>query len=310
MTYSIVALDDTTGELGVAVQTHQMCVGSGVPWIEAGVGAIATQAMTNMSFGPMGLSLLRHGVGAERALQALVASDEGAPRRQVAMVDAGGRSAAWTGEACIPYAGHRLGHGFSVQANMMLKASVPDAMAETFESAQGTLAERMLAALQAGQAEGGDIRGMQSAALQIRGGARAKILGHPDWRPILDLRVDEHATPLDQLARLVRLRQADLTSRLGDQAMESGDKDTALIHWAQARAAAPELEELAFWQALTLADNTDDPDLAADILAPVLSRHPLRPQWIELIHRLARSGTIERPGAAEALLGKLGTTSA
>lgn len=305
MTYSIVARDETTGEIGVAVQTHQMCVGTGVPWVAEGVGAIATQALTNVDFGPMGLEMLRHNVGADRVIQALVASDKGASHRQVAAVDAEGRAAAWTGEDTIPEAGHRIGRGYCVQANMMVRATVPGAMAEAFESANGGLAERMWTALAAAQEQGGDLRGMQSAAILIRGGETARLLGIAPDRAVFDLRVDEHEDPLSELGRLIRLRRADLVSRAGDKALEAGDTPTALERWEAARRLAPELEEVAYWQALALADDGGDIEAGAALLAEMLAGVSNREAWIELIRRLGAGGYIERAGAAEALLARV-----
>lgn len=300
-TYSIVARDAETGELGVAVQTHQMGVGRVVPWLMPGVGAIATQSMSNVSFGPLGLALLREGRTAAQVIAALVASDDQAHRRQVACVDAHGAAAAHTGAGCIAEAGHHIGAGYSVQANMMTNPTVVAAMASAYESASGDLAARMLAAMAAAQAEGGDIRGMQSAALVVVSGDA----GAPVWSTRYDLRVDEHAEPLTELARLVRLRRAQLIDARGHEALETGDRDSALRLWAEARELAPELEEIAFWQAVTLADSHADIDAALAILRPMLAREPLRAQWIDLITRLGMVGLIEREDAAADLLGAL-----
>ncbi len=299
-TYSVVARDSKTGQLGVAVQTHQMCVGAVVPWLAPGVGAIATQSLANISFGPIGLAMLKAGVPAPKVIEALVASDDNAQVRQVAVVDAAGRVGAWTGSGCIPEAGHHIGEGYSVQANMMTASSVVPAMANAFERAEGDLAQRMLAALEAAQAEGGDIRGMQSAALKI-------VDGKPDpaWPYIYDLRVDEHDEPLRELARLVRLRHAQLVEQQGYEALEQGDRERALSAWAAARAEAPELEELVFWQAVTLADDAGDAQTGADLLRPVLRNDPRREHWLDLIARLQHCGLIKRSGAGDELLSLL-----
>lgn len=301
-TYSIVARDAETGQLGVAVQTHQMGVGRLVPWLLPGVGAVATQSLVNISFGPMALEMLREGVDAEHVIAALVASDEGANRRQVAVVDAQGHAAAWTGEGCIAEAGHYVGEGFSVQANMMTNATVVLAMASAYKRASGDLAARMLAALQAAEAEGGDIRGMQSAALVVVPGDKES----KTWSTDYDLRVDEHATPLNELARLVRLRHASLIDDAGYTALDEGRLEEALDHWAKARREAPELEELAFWQAVKLADQHSAVDVAASILRPVLSRNPRRAHWIDLIRRLQMCGLIESENAGNELIAALG----
>lgn len=305
MTYSIVARDASTGEIGAAVQTHQMCVGAGVPWVDESAGAVATQALTNVSYGPLGLEMLRQGMDAERVIKGLIASDEGASRRQVAVVDARGGTAAWTGKDCIPEAAHRTGDGYSVQANMMVSSRVPQAMAQAFESSTGGLAERMWEALAAAQAEGGDIRGTQSASLLIRGGATARLLGFAPGRAVFDLRVDEHHDPVEELGRLIRLRRGDLISRQGDKALEAGDKANALNLWAEARQMAPELEEIAFWQALALADDGEDIDGAAELLRDMLDGVPNRSAWVEVIRRLGAGGYIERRGVAEALIARV-----
>ncbi|MBN1562534.1 MAG: DUF1028 domain-containing protein [Anaerolineae bacterium] len=300
-TYSIVARDPETGQMGVAVQTHQMCVGWIVPWLLPGVGAIATQSLVNVSFGPVGLAMLREGIAAPQIIEGLIASDPMAHRRQVAVVDANGLVGAWTGDGCIPKAGHKMGNGYSVQANMMTNPTVPAAMADAYESASGDLGQRMLAALQAAQADGGDIRGMQSAAIKVVSGDASKH----DWETDYDLRVDEHATPVDELARLIRLRHAQLIEGKGYAALGDDKREEALKLWAEARATAPELEELAFWQATTLADEHNDVATAAEILRPALANDPLRAQWIDLITRLQMCGLLEREGTAEELIAAL-----
>ncbi len=300
-TYSIVARDAQTGQLGVAVQTHQMCVGSVVPWLIPGVGAVATQSLVNISFGPIALAMLGEGVPAPQVIAALVASDADAHRRQVAVVDATGRVGAWTGEGCIPEASHHIGEGYSVQANMMTNPSVVPAMAAAFESAGGDLAGRMLAALQAAQAEGGDIRGMQSAALRVVSGRRED----PFWRTDYDLHVDEHDDPVTELGRLVRLRHAQLLDQQGYKALEAGDRAQAMSLWAQACAEAPELEELPFWQAMALADDLADAEAGARLLRPALRDDPRREHWLDLALRLQACGLVKREGAASEVVERL-----
>ncbi|MEW6578519.1 MAG: DUF1028 domain-containing protein [Chloroflexota bacterium] len=300
-TYSIVARDAQTGQLGVAVQTHQMCVGSVVPWLIPGVGAVATQSLVNISFGPIALAMLGEGVPAPQVIAALVASDADAHRRQVAVVDATGRVGAWTGEGCIPEASHHIGEGYSVQANMMTNPSVVPAMAAAFESAGGDLAGRMLAALQAAQAEGGDIRGMQSAALRVVSGRRED----PFWRTDYDLHVDEHDDPVTELGRLVRLRHAQLLDQQGYEALEAGDRARAMSLWAQACAEAPELEELPFWQAMALADDLADAEAGARLLRPALRDDPRREHWLDLALRLQACGLVKREGAASEVVERL-----
>jgi uncharacterized Ntn-hydrolase superfamily protein len=301
-TYSIVARDPETGQLGVAVETHQISVGSIVPWLLPGIGAIATQSLVNISFGPIALTMLREGVPAPRIVDALVASDPDAHRRQLAVVDAKGNVGAWTGSGCIPEASHHIGAGYSVQANMMTNPTVVEAMAQAYETTSGDLAQRLIAALEAAQAEGGDIRGMQSTAIKIVSGDASK----PDWDRIYDLRVDEHENPVRELTRLVRLRRAQTLDEQGYQAFQQEQREQALTLWSQARSEAPELEEIPFWQALFLADMSADIQAAVEILRPALANHPRRAHWIDLIQRLQTCGLIERAGTADELIGALG----
>lgn len=300
-TYSIVAYDAEAQLFGVAVQTHQMGVGRLVPWLLPGYGAIATQSLVNISYGPIGLRMLREGWKAEDVLAGLTSGDPNAQRRQVACVDAEGRAAAFTGSGCIREAGHYVGEGYSVQANMMTRTTVIEAMRQAYETASGTLAERMMAALHAAQVEDGDIRGMQSAALKIVS-AQKNV---PDWSTVFDLRVDEHLSPLDELGRLLRLRQAQQVDERGYAALAAGDLGKALAEWAEARRLAPELEELAFWQAVSLADQRPSEDslrVAARILAGALERELRRDQWLDLLIRLEDCGLIARQGTAVELL--------
>jgi uncharacterized Ntn-hydrolase superfamily protein len=251
-TYSIVARDAGTGQFGVAVQTHWFAVGRRVPWASAGVGAVATQSSTNPSFGPRGLALLREGKSASEALEMLIASDEGRALRQVAIVDSQGRVAAWTGDLCIPAAGHQTGDGYSVQANLMLSDEVWPAMAAAFESATGSLAARMMTTLEAAQATGGDIRGRQSAAM---------IVVRPDeqegvWAErIVDLRVDDHPAPLSEMRRLLSVSEAYEHLSRGSAALGEGDLRTALSEYAEATRAYPGNPEIRFWQAVRLTNH-------------------------------------------------------
>jgi uncharacterized Ntn-hydrolase superfamily protein len=207
-TFSIVAYDPKTGDLGVAVQSKYFGVGSVVPWAKAGIGAVATQAQAKVGYGPDGLTLMEKGSEASAALAELRAKDNKAALRQVAMIDAKGRVAVHTGDECIPWAGHKTGEYFSVQGNLLAGEEVVTAMAVAFEKArasgEGELAEWMLAALEAAQAAGGDRRGQQSAALMV---ARAHAGPGGDNDRYIDLRVEDHATPIAELARLLRLHR-------------------------------------------------------------------------------------------------------
>ncbi len=301
-TYSIVARDPETGHFGGAVQTHQVGVGRIIPMMAAGYGVIASQADANVAFGPVALAMLREGVAAEDIVRALVASDPGHAQRQIGVVDGDGGAAAYTGDNCIRHAGHVVGDGYSIQANMMTNDTVIEAMRATFESAQGDLAQRMMAAMVAAQAEDGDIRGMQSAALKVVPGET----GGPSWESVYDLRVDEHTDPVGELGRLVTIRRAHLIDDRGYAALDAGDRERGLALFAEARQMAPDQEELAYWQAVTLADQHDDVATAAAILRPVLAGESRRVQWIDLTQRLVECGMIERAAAADALIAALG----
>ena len=282
-TYSIVALDQETGQLGVAVQSHWFSVGTVVPWAKAGVGAVATQAIAEPSYGPKGLALMEQGIPADEALQSLLAKDPGENARQVAMVDAQGNVGVHTGSRCISYASHRTGKSYSVQANIMAKPTVPAAMVQAFESTTGDLAERMLAALDAAEAEGGDLRGRQSAAMLV-------VSGEPtgdSWKDsIVDLEVADHKDPLGELRRLLRIRRAYRHAQKGDEYMEQNEMKMALQEYTAAAKFYPENPELPFWTAVTLAQ-TGELQKALPIFNDVFGRNKnLR----ELIPRIVRAG--------------------
>jgi uncharacterized Ntn-hydrolase superfamily protein len=251
-TYSIVARDPVTGEMGVAVQSHWFSVGSIVSWAEAGVGAIATQSLVNPALGQQGLALLKEGKTAQEALDELIAYDEGRDVRQLAIVDSKGRTAAWTGKRCIAEAGHNHGENFSCQANLMLNNTVWDAMATAFNSTKGPLAERMMAALEAAQSEGGDIRGKQSAAiLVVRGAATGNL-----WEDrVMDLRVEDHPEPLKELSRLIQVYRAYEHMNNGDLATEKNDMVTAMKEYEAAQQLFPDNAEMKFWTAVTMVNN-------------------------------------------------------
>jgi len=248
-TYSIVAREPATGQLGVAVQSHYFCVGGIVTWAEAGVGAVATQAIAEPAYGQRGLELMRAGIDAPAALAKLVADDPGRDIRQVAMVDSYGRVAAHTGSATIPEAGHIVGDGFSVQANMMLRSTVWAAMAEAYRSTAGDLADRLLAALDAAEAEGGDIRGRQSAALLI---VPAKSSGRTGTDKVFDIRVDDAKEPLAELRRLAGVSRAFEHMRLAQGALARGDLRTMNTEFEHAMLFGAGNPEIRFWKALAL----------------------------------------------------------
>lgn len=281
-TYSIVARDEATGEIGVAVQSHWFSVGTTVSWAEAGVGAVATQSFVNKSFGIRGLNLLRNGLTAQQALDSLLATDEGRDVRQVAIVDVRGNVAVHTGKSCIDYAGHIKGSHFSVQANMMLTNKVPQAMATSFEKNKSRpLAERMLLALEAAEGAGGDIRGKQSAALIVVPGTTK---GEPWNERTTDLRVDDHVLPLKELRRLYAVHIAYEHMNRGDLAVEKGDMQKAMEEYNAAMKIFPQNLEMQFWTAVTLANNKQL-EKALPMLKKIYAQDP---NWKELTRRLPK----------------------
>ena len=284
-TFSIVARDPNTGELGVAVQSHWFSVGPIVAWAEAGVGAIATQSFVDPSYGKNGLDLMRNGKSAPDTLKELLAKDEGREVRQVAMIDAQGRVEAWTGKNDIQAAGHIVGTNFSVQANLMLNDKVWPAMARAFENTRGDLAERMLAALDAAQAAGGDIRGRQSAALIV-------VTGKPTgqaWKDrTFDLRVDDSPEPLKELRRLVRLQRAYNHMNAGDLAVEKKDNEGALREYSAAERLVPDNAEMIYWHAVALV-NMGRVDDSLPLFRKVFA---MDRNWITLTPRLPKSGLL------------------
>ncbi|MGC9014967.1 MAG: DUF1028 domain-containing protein [Thermoproteota archaeon] len=248
-TYSIIAIDKEEGLMGVAVQSHWFSVGSVVPWAEAGVGVIATQSVAEMSYGTLGLLLMKNGKTPEQALNALRTIDPNPEVRQVAMLSADGKIAAYTGKNCIPEAGHIVGENFSAQANLMRSKEVWPAMASAFSKAKGNLVERMLAALEAAEYAGGDIRGRQSAAIVV---VRTKASSEPWKDKVVDLRVEDHPDPVRELKRLVRIHKAYEHANKGDELMAAGRVSEAMKEYEQASKEAPEIEELKFWQAVAM----------------------------------------------------------
>jgi uncharacterized Ntn-hydrolase superfamily protein len=279
VTYSIVARDKKTGELGVAVQSHYFQVGPVVPWALAGVGAVATQSRVNVSYGPLGLELMRAGLTAEQALKALTAGDPQAEVRQCAIVDATGNVAAHTGTKCIPAAGHHLGDGFSCQANLMEKDTVWAAMAEAYTSSDMPLAERMMDALDAAEAEGGDIRGKQSAAMLVVKGAST---GRSWEDRVVDLRVEDSPEPLRELRRLLKIRRAYEADQQADNLELAGDVAAANAHRIQALKLGPDIIELRFWAGLSIA-GSGDIDGGSKLIGDVVREDG---RWLETMRRL------------------------
>lgn len=277
-TYSIVAYDSATGQFGAAVQSHWFKVAD-VIWAEPGVGAVATQSLVDFAYGPLGLEMMRMGKTANQSMEALLVSDPQNGVRQVAMIDAQGNVATHTGDKCIAEAGHRGGVRYSVQANLMEKATVWDAMATAFENAKGDLAERMMAALEAAQEEGGDIRGKQSAAMIV-------VRGHPTGKPwedkLVDLRVDDSPEPLVELRRLLEINRAYDHMNAGDEAVAVGDFELAANEYEMSAKLAPGNPEIIFWHAVTLA-TVDKVDQSLPLFKQVFA---MDPNWRVLVPRL------------------------
>jgi len=268
-TYSIVARDPETGEMGVAVQSHWFSVGSIVTWGEAGVGVVATQSFVNPAFGPNGLELLKSGMTAEQVVNKLIEEDEGRDVRQLAIIDVNGNVKSYTGKNCIPGAGNIIGKNCSVQANLMLNDKIPGAMSKAFEESKGPLPERLIAALFAAQEAGGDIRGKQSACLLVvKGRSSGKV-----WEDrLIDLRVEDNPEPLKELSRLLKVHRAYDHMNAGDLAVEHGDMQLAMKEYSTAEEMFPDNEEMKFWHATSLV-NIGKLDEALPIFKEVFSKN-------------------------------------
>jgi uncharacterized Ntn-hydrolase superfamily protein len=297
-TFSIVARDAETGDMGVAVQSHWFSVGSDVTWAEAGVGAIATQSFIDPAYGPRGLELMRSGLDAKQALEALLLVDDGRDVRQVAFVDASGTVAAHTGAKCIEAAGNHVGDGYSVQANMMLNDEVVPTMAQAYETARGDLAERLMAALEAAQSVGGDIRGKQSAAMLI---VKAESSGRPWADRVLELRIEDHPSPIVELRRLLTVHRAYEHMNAGDVAVENGDLELAMAEYGRAAELLPGNLEVEYWAAVTLA-TSGRLDQALPMFREVFAADA---NWVELTKRLHKPGIIPDTPEGRALVEQI-----
>jgi uncharacterized Ntn-hydrolase superfamily protein len=274
-TYSIVARDPATGELGVAVQSHWFSVGSVVAWARPGVGAVATQSVAEVAHGPNALDRMQDGLDARAAVAAVLAADEQAQYRQLGVVDARGLAVSHTGASCIPHAGDAGGESFACQANMMAGDTVPEAMAGAYRAHQSDLAERLLAALDAGEAAGGDVRGRQSAALLV-----VPAAGEP-WRTRFDIRVEDHADPLGELRRLTRLARAYEMAGRADELAAEGAHEAATELYLGAAELAPEADELTFWAGLGLA--AENLGQGVELVRRAVA---VKPAWATLLERL------------------------
>ncbi len=285
-TYSVVARDPASGDFGVAVQSHWFNVGRIVPWARAGIGAVATQSMVEVSYGPKGLALMEAGSSASHTLSTLLAADEGRALRQVAMVDATGEVAVHTGESCIAEAGHLSGDGWSVQANIMRSDVVIPAMADAMGASTGDFADRLLAALVAAEATGGDLRGSQSASLLV--------VAEGTDEPRLDLRVDDHPDPVAELSRLLHVARAYDLMNEGDEALAAGDLAGAGRAYSAA-ARSSKNPEILFWQGLGLVESGE----SAAGMRSLRSAVEGNPDLGELLRRLPAAGLIDPTKAAE-----------
>ncbi len=297
-TFSIVARDPVTGEMAVGVQSHWFSVGTAVPWGEAGVGVVATQSFVNKSYGIKGLALMKQGKTAPEALKELLALDSGREVRQVAMIDVNGNVNSFTGKNCIDHAGNITGKNYSVQSNMMLTDKVCAAMSKAFEASEGKpLAERVMMALEAAQAAGGDIRGKQSAAILVVAG---KSNGQPWNEKLIDLRVDDNDKPLVELNRLLRLYRAYEHMDKGDLATEKNDMKLAMEEYGAAMKMFPKNLEMQYWTAITLATNKRVAE-AAVILQQIYKQDA---NWRELTRRLPKVNLLPVSAAELKLLTK------
>ena len=296
-TYSIVCYDSATGQIGAAVQSHYFRV-CDVIHAEPGIGAVASQAFSDNRYWATGLELLRSGKTAQESLDSLLAGDENREYRQVGIIDAHGMSAGRTGKNCLAEGGSNVGHHFATQASLMLKNTVWDAMAAAFEKTQGDLAERMMAALDTGQAEGGDMRGMQSAAMIVVDGKPAT---QPGEGRLVDLRVDDSAEPLKELRRLLTITRAYQKMSDGYGLLDAGKIDEAWEAYLAAARLDPGNVELKFWPAVNLA-SIGQTDRALLLFKEVFAQEP---HWREVVLRLPRPDMLPDDAALiERILGQ------
>lgn len=284
-TFSIVAIDKEAGEMGVAVQSHWFSVGTIVAWAEPGVGAIATQSLVNVSFGPRGLKLLKSGIDPKKALQQLLDSDDGEAFRQISILNTKGNVATHTGKKCIANASHIVGNRYSVQANMMVNDKVVPVMSEAFKNSTGPLAERMIKVLQAAQSAGGDIRGQQSASLLI---VKTESSGKIWEDRLIDLRVEDHPEAVNEIARLLKVYRAYEHMNNGDLAIEKNDEVLALKEYNAAQEMFPENLEMQYWTAVSLA-NIGNIDEALILFKKVFEADR---NWHTLTNRIVDNGLL------------------
>ena len=287
LTFSIVARDKKTGQLGVAVQSHWFSVGSVVSWARAGVGAVATQSMAEISYGPLGLELMSSGKSASESLNALLKADQKSETRQVALVDRTGKVATHTGSKCVPFAGHLQGDGFSCQANLMQNATIWSEMVKSYsKNSAFELPERLVAVLEAAQRAGGDVRGKQSAALLV---VSPEVSANSWSGRLVDLRVEDHKSPIPELKRLLRIQRGYEWANKGDELLNAGKFDKSLDAYEKASGFAPEIEELQFWQAISLVQSNRLND-AKPIFRKVFRKNKA---WIQVVKSLPQVGMLQ-----------------
>jgi len=295
-TFSIVAYDEEAGQIGVAVQSHWFSVGSVVSWAEAGVGAVATQSLVNVSFGQRALDLLKSGKTVDETKEILLAEDDGREFRQLAIIDAKGNVATHTGKDCIADAGQIIGKHYSVQANMMLNKDVVPAMSKAFENSSGSLAERMVQTMKAAQVVGGDIRGQQSAAILI---VKTQSTGKIWEDRLIDLRVEDHPNAVAEIERVLKVHRAYEHMNKGDLAIEHGDEESALKEYGAAQKMFPENLEMKYWTAVSLA-NIKKLEEALPLFKEVFAKDK---NWIELTKRITTNGLLNvKPEHLEQIL--------
>lgn len=274
--------------MGVAVQSHYFSVGGTVPWAESGVGVVATQSLVDISYGPLGLALMKSGKSPQQAMKALTSADPGAQSRQVAMLDIRGNVAAHTGKDCIPEAGHVVGKGFSAQANLMRSKRVWPAMARAFRNSEGPLAHRLMDVLDAAEAAGGDARGKQSAAILV---VNIKASGRPWMDKVIDLRVEDSPEPLKELRRLIRIQEASVMAGAATGLLAQGKFAEAKSLLQSASRKAPELDEIKFWHGVSLLNNRKV-DQALPLLREVIA---VNADWGKVLKSMARTPLLTLP---------------
>jgi uncharacterized Ntn-hydrolase superfamily protein len=297
MTYSVVARDPRTGDLGVAVQSHYFSVGSVVTWARSGVGAIATQSMAEISYGPLGLDLMAGGKAAPEALESLLKTDSRSDTRQVGIVDSKGNVGAHTGSRCIDFAGHVKGEGFSCQANLMSNDTIWGAMEKEYRRQEDLqLPERLLATLEAAEAAGGDARGRQSTAILV---VSSKLYPNPWMGRTMELRIEDHPEPLPELKRLLRIRRAYDWADKGDDFLALGKVEDSLAAFKKAQDLAPEIEEIRYWVGITLMGSPSTQPEGLQIVKEIITRYP---NWKSVTKSLLEKGYLQKDNPVRQLL--------